>query len=111
LDLAGDVVRRTIPSLSDAVVAHVIARAEGWPGRIRAIVTRLEQAPVVAPSDVDHLLEEEISPMTGRSDIHRLLDRGHFDEAAAVLARYADDGTPTIAIARARLLTNRGDAA
>jgi DNA-binding NtrC family response regulator/tetratricopeptide (TPR) repeat protein len=109
--LAGEVVRRTIPSLSDAVIAHVVARAEGWPGRIRGIVTRLERAPVVAPSDVDRLLEEESSPMTGRADIHRLLDRGHFDEAGAVLARYADDATPTIAVARARLLTNRGDAA
>jgi transcriptional regulator with GAF, ATPase, and Fis domain/tetratricopeptide (TPR) repeat protein len=109
--LAGEVVRRTIPSLSDAVVAHVVARAEGWPGRIRTIVTRLEKAPVVAPSDVDRLLEEESSPMTGRADIHRLLDRGHFDEAGAVLARYGDDPSPTIAVARARLLTNRGDAA
>ncbi len=109
--LAGELIRRTIPSLSDAVVAHVVARAEGWPGRIRAIVTRLERAPVVAPSDVDRLLEEESAPMTSRGDIHRLLDRGHFDEAAAVLARYADDAAPTIAVARARLLTNRGDAA
>jgi len=109
--LAGEVVRRTIPSLSNAVVAHVVARAEGWPGRIRAIVTRLERAPVVAPSDVDRLLEEESAPMTGRADIHRLLDRGHVEEAAAVLARYADDAAPTIAVARARLLTSRGDAA
>jgi serine/threonine-protein kinase PknK len=108
---AGDLVRRTIPSLSDAVVAHVVARAEGWPGRIRAIVTRLERVPVVAPADVDRLLDEESSPMTGRGDIHRLLDRGHFDEAAEVLARFADDGSSPIAIARARLYTNRGDAA
>src|SRR5689334_12120767 len=55
-EVAGDLVRRTIPSLSDAVVAHVVARAEGWPGRIRVIVTRLEGAPVVAPADVDRLL-------------------------------------------------------
>ena len=109
--LAGEIVQRTIPSLSDAVVAHVVARAEGWPGRIRAIVARLERAPVVAPSDVDRLLEEESAPMTGRADIHRLLDRGHIEEAAAVLARYADDAAPTIAVARARLFTNRGDAA
>jgi serine/threonine-protein kinase PknK len=109
-EIAGDLVRRTIPSLSDAVVAHVVARADGWPGRIRAIVARLAHAPVVAPADVDRLLEEESSPMTGRADIHRLLDRGHFDEAAEVLARYEDDASPTIAVARARLYTNRGDA-
>ncbi|MFT3768076.1 MAG: sigma 54-interacting transcriptional regulator [Minicystis sp.] len=109
-DLAGELVRRTIPSLSDAVVAHVAARAEGWPGRVRAIVTRLARAPVVAPADVDRLLEEEATPETGRGDLARLLDKGHFDEVAEVLARYEDDPSPEIAVARARLFGNRGDA-
>ena len=107
---AGELVRRTIPSLGDAVVAHVVALAEGWPGRIKAIVTRLAHAPVVAPEDVDRLLEEESAPVTGRGDLARILDRGHFDEAAEVLARYEGDPAPDIAVARARLYTNRGDA-
>ena len=63
--IAGELVRRTIPSLPDAVVAHVVARAEGWPGRVRAIVARLARAPVVAPEDVDRLLEEDAAPVTG----------------------------------------------
>jgi transcriptional regulator with GAF, ATPase, and Fis domain len=111
--LAGELVRRTIPSLSDAVVAHVVARAEGWPGRIRAIVVRLERSPVVAPADVDRLLEvEPVSALGVASEpeeIHRLLDCGHFEEAAALLERHADNPSPVIAIARARLATNRGD--
>ena len=107
---AGELVRRTIPSLPDAVVAHVVARAEGWPGRVRAIVTRLAGAPVVAPEDVDRILEEEISPVTGRGDIERLLDRGHYEEAAELLGRFEGDASPEIAVARARLLTNRADA-
>ena len=109
---AGALVRRAIPSLSDAVVSHVIARAEGWPGRIRAILRRLERAPVVAPADVDRLLEDEPLPSTERgapAEIHRLLDRGHFEEAADALERFEDDRSPSIAIARARLLTNRGE--
>ena len=55
-----------IPSLSDAVVAHVVARAEGLPGRVRAIVTRLSRAPAVAPADVDRLLAAAAPPETGR---------------------------------------------
>jgi serine/threonine-protein kinase PknK len=106
---AGDLVRRTIPSLSDAVVAHVVARAEGWPGRVRTIVTRLERAPVVAPADVDRLLDDG-APRPTRSDVHRLLDRGNLDEAAEVLARFAADGSAELAIARARLYTSREDA-
>ena len=114
-EVAGELVRRSIPSLSPAVVAHVVARGDRWPGRIRAIVERLEQAPVVAPADVDRLLEDEPIPATERrgdaAEIHRLLDRGHFDEAADLLARHPSDRSPSMAIARARLATNQGDPA
>jgi DNA-binding NtrC family response regulator/tetratricopeptide (TPR) repeat protein len=106
---AGELVRRTIPSLPDAVVAHVVARAEGWPGRARHIVTQLSDAPVVSPADVDRLLAEGASPAKSRADLEELLDKGHFDEAAELLARFENDRSPEIAIARARLLTNRGD--
>jgi DNA-binding NtrC family response regulator/tetratricopeptide (TPR) repeat protein len=106
---AGELVRRTIPSLPDAVVAHVVARAEGWPGRVRAIVARLADAPVVSPADVDRLLGEGASPAKGRADLERLLDKGHYEEAAELLARFEGDASAPIAIARARLYTNRGD--
>jgi serine/threonine-protein kinase PknK len=111
VETAGELVRRAIPSLSDAVVRHVVERAGRWPGRVRAIVEKLALAPVVAPEDVDRLLAEDSAPATERGDVHRLLDRGHYDEAADLLARYDRDGSPTIAIARARLHTNKGDAA
>jgi DNA-binding NtrC family response regulator/tetratricopeptide (TPR) repeat protein len=107
-DQAGELVRRTIPSLPDAVVLHVVSRAEGWPGRVRAVVTRLADAPVVAPEDVDRLMADEAAPSTERGDLERLLDKGHFDEAAELLARFEHDASPEIAVARARLLTNRG---
>ncbi len=106
---AGELVRRTIPSLPDAVVAHVVARAAGWPGLARAIVAKLFRAPVVAPADVDRLMEDDGAPSTNRGDLERLLDRGHYEEAAELLARFEDDPSPEIAVARARLYTNRGD--
>ena len=106
---AGELVRRTIPSLPDAVVAHVVARAAGWPGRARAIVAKLAGAPVGAPADVDRLMEDDGAPVTGRGDLERLLDRGHFDEAAELLTHFEHDNSPEIAVARARLLTNQGD--
>ena len=127
--LAGELVRQRIPSLSDAALGHVLARAERWPGRLRDVVARLARAPVVSPADVERLLDgppppgaagepaapgqggagDDAAPRPAPDDIHRLLDRGHFDEAADALERWGDDAWPPIAIARARLLTNRGD--
>ncbi|MCK6586263.1 MAG: protein kinase, partial [Polyangiaceae bacterium] len=108
---AADLLRRTIPSLSDAVIAHVEAKSGRWPGRLRDIVATIAGAPVVEPADVDRLLEEASSPSPPLDELHRLLDRGHFDEAAEVLRRFEGDRSPAIAIARARLFTNRGEAA
>ncbi|MCC6555004.1 MAG: sigma 54-interacting transcriptional regulator, partial [Polyangiaceae bacterium] len=129
--LATDLVRRTIPSLSGAALACVLERAEGWPGRLRDIVARLAGAPVASAADVVRLLApaapsappgpggdpgaaarpggERAARRKAPEEIHALLDRGHFDEAGDALARWAGDASPTIAIARSRLLTNRGD--
>ncbi|AUX28490.1 protein kinase [Sorangium cellulosum] len=124
--VARELVQRTIPSLSDAVAAHVVARAGRWPGRIREIVARIARAPVASTEDVDRLLEAP--PASGAAasgsggagaeaaalppaEIHRLLDRGHFDAAAEALGRLQGDGSPVVVIARARLAVNRGDAA
>jgi len=107
---AGELIRRAAPSLTDAVVAHLVARSGGWPGSLRSMLARLHGLPVVSPSDVDRALGEDVGPTIGREDVLRLLDRGHFDEAAEALAAFEDDRTPLMAIARARLATSRGDA-
>ncbi len=109
---AEGLVRRAIPSLSDAVLSHVIDRAGGWPGKLRAIVGRLERTPVVSPADVDQLLTEAGMthvPLGAVAEIRELLDRGRFDEAAERLLPLADDVSPEVVIARARLATNRGE--
>jgi transcriptional regulator with GAF, ATPase, and Fis domain len=110
---AGELIRRTIPSLSDAVIAHVAALCFGWPGQLRALVARLSGAPVVVPADVDELLTAGGSlshrHADPRAEIHGLLDRGHVEEAAARLTVYADEQSPSVTIARARVAVSRGD--
>ncbi len=110
-ELAGEVIRRTAPALTDAVIAHLVERSGGWPGALRALLGRLSGLPVVSPADVDAALARAPGPQRSRDDVLRLLDRGHFDEAAEALAAFADDRSPVMAIARARLATSRGDAA
>ncbi|WP_437814188.1 sigma 54-interacting transcriptional regulator [Sorangium sp. So ce1078] len=124
--VARELVQRTIPSLSDAVAAHVVSRAGRWPGRIREIVARIARAPVASTEDVDGLLDAPPASAAAASgpggagadgaalppaEIHRLLDRGHFDAAAEALGRYQGDCSPVVVIARARLAMNRGDTA
>ncbi|WP_437968254.1 sigma 54-interacting transcriptional regulator [Sorangium sp. So ce260] len=124
--VARELVQRTIPSLSDAVAAHVVSRAGRWPGRIREIVARIARAPVASTEDVDGLLDAPPASAAAASgpggagadgaalppaEIHRLLDRGHFDAAAEALGRYEGDCSPVVVIARARLAMNRGDTA
>ncbi len=107
-DLAGDLIRRTAPSLSEAVAAHMVARSGGWPGALRSMLAKLHGVPVVTPQDVDAALAEP-KLHGGREEVLRLLDRGHFDDAADALAAFANDRSPIMAIARARLATVRGD--
>ncbi|MBI4704217.1 MAG: sigma 54-interacting transcriptional regulator [Deltaproteobacteria bacterium] len=111
--LAAALVRRMIPSLGSALVEHIIRRTGCLPGPMRALVSRLEGTAVVAVEDVDRRLAEvplRTACRVGPIEIHRLLDRGRFDDAAEALAAYGDDAAPTIAIARAKLATGRGQA-
>ncbi|MRG95193.1 sigma 54-interacting transcriptional regulator [Polyangium spumosum] len=107
---ARDLVRSAIPSLGDVVADHVARRAGHLPGKIRAIVEAIARAPVASAADVDRLLAEEDERGSDRERVVELLDKGHVDEAAEVLARLEDDPSPAVAIARARLFTSRGDA-
>jgi serine/threonine-protein kinase PknK len=108
--LARDLVRRAIPSLGDVVADHVAARAAYLPGKIRQIVETIARSPVANAADVDRILAEHRDWRTARERVVDLLDRGHFEEAAEVLELLAEDPSPLVAIARARLFTNRGEA-
>jgi serine/threonine-protein kinase PknK len=113
---ARDLVRRAIPSLSDAVLGEVIARAEGRPGRLRSMVRRLEGHTVVSSADLGRILEDRgdvtvnsIRPEPILLHCSRLLDQGRFDEAMPIVEQLAADRGLSASIARARLALGRGD--
>ncbi len=114
--LASDLVLRAIPSLGPAVVSHVATLAEHRPGRLRAIVDVIAEAPVVVPADVDRLVSPAVlsgGPESVTMNLRALrsaLDRGHFEEAADLLAPLENERSLALAVARARLYTNRGEA-
>jgi serine/threonine-protein kinase PknK len=109
-NVARDLVRHAIPSMGDVVADHVAARAAYLPGKIRQIVETIARSPVASVTDVERILAEHRDRRTARERVVDLLDRGHFEEAAEVLEHLDDDSTPLVAIARARLFTNRGEA-
>ncbi|HHH29747.1 MAG TPA: tetratricopeptide repeat protein, partial [Polyangiaceae bacterium] len=110
-EAAEELVNRMIPSLDDKLVRYIVARAGGLPGLMRAIVERLEGAPVVSVEDVERHLGEVPVPSGVRiepTEIQRLLERGLFDQAADYLHAYEDDESVTIGLLRAKLATGRG---
>ena len=113
---AGSLVRRAIPSLADAIVADVVARAEGRPGRLRAIVRHLDGGAVVTTADVERILggaagKGSIVPSSG-DDVavaSQLLDQGRVNEASAVVDRLGSVRGSIAGVVRARLFLGRGD--
>ncbi|MBW2537960.1 MAG: serine/threonine protein kinase, partial [Deltaproteobacteria bacterium] len=109
---AAALVRRMIPSLSDRLIGHIVTRTGGLPGVLRAAVTRLEGAAVVSVDDVEARLDgvsELAVPSTDPKELHRLLDRGRFEQAAQQLERSSPDGSLPIELARAKLEIGQSD--
>ncbi|NUP06375.1 MAG: sigma 54-interacting transcriptional regulator [Polyangiaceae bacterium] len=117
VEAANDLVLRNLPSLNETVVAHVVERAQRWPGPLRSLVEQLQGAPVVGVADVDRLAATtEVAPHTRRAGQHEaveairaVLERGHFEEAAELLEAQRDERSIEIAILRARLASNQGE--
>jgi len=114
---ATELLRRSIPSLSDAVIAEMMARSKGRPGKLRAMVRRMEGQTIVSPSDLSRILEPKesvtvnsILPESALVRCNRLLDQGRYDEAGLVVANLEGDTNLPASIARARLALGRGDA-
>ncbi len=113
--LAASLLRRAMPSLNEAAVSYLLARADGLPGRLRSFVRRLGAAAAVSPADVERALDAPPPPdATEGADplaaAERLLDQGRSREAAPFVERLAPPEAPAVAVTRARWLLARGDA-
>jgi transcriptional regulator with GAF, ATPase, and Fis domain len=95
VDVASELLHRAVPSLPDALRAHLLERTGRWPGPLRAAVRRLAGRAVVARQDIDAALDgseaSSVSPVPADraehlGQVERALDRGRLDEAAALLS-------------------------
>ncbi|MEO7091706.1 MAG: protein kinase, partial [Polyangiales bacterium] len=117
-------VRRALPSLPEAVLARIVSRAEGRPGKIRAIVDAIADRAIVRAESVDvivaHIETESKSaspasrtssrpepPEGGVERVRELLDAGRVADAEAILASSPDDART--AIFRGWIALTKGD--
>jgi serine/threonine-protein kinase PknK len=111
-----------IPSLPQPALARVLELAEGRPGRLRAVVERLDGAPVVGGDDVDRLVPPDLFSISrgarerarprGRAElaeVREALLRGHFEDAADQLATLEGEHGFELGVMRAKLFTNQGE--
>jgi len=119
---AEELVHRSVPSLPDALRAHLVERIGGRPGVLRAAVRQLAGRPLVSREDIDAALGPQVPPAAPSAgtlqrldQAERALDTGRFDEAAQALQGM---GKPRghgdrlrVGLARARIAIGRGDPA
>jgi len=121
-EASAELVRRSVPSLPDALRAYLVERIGGRPGPLRAAVRRLAGRPIVSREDVDAALGTRVpSPaasagtIQGLDGAERALDTGRFDHAAQALQAMGEPLGPAerlrIGLARARVAIGRGDPA
>jgi serine/threonine-protein kinase PknK len=86
-DTVAELVRGAVPSVADELLERVIEVAEGRPGPLRLIVTRMAQAAVASTDDLDRLLDESVErlPTLPWERAMALLDRGRFRDAQRLL--------------------------
>jgi serine/threonine-protein kinase PknK len=120
---AAELVRRSVPSLPDALRARLVERTGRRPGPLRSAVRRLAGRPIVCDDDVERALDADhpsstpsaASRLQGFDEAERALDRGRFDDAAAALTALGGPLTRAEAVrmglAGARMAIGRGDAA
>ncbi len=121
---AAELVKRAVPSLPDRLAKHLLERTGRRPGALRSFVKRLGGRPVTSTEEIDEVLDVSSSksiPPTSRSrddalgELSRALDTGRFDLAWTALETLGpprgDAEAVDFAIARAKVLLARGDAA
>ena len=117
--IGGELLRRSMPSLSDELREVVLKRVSSRPGPLRTAVRRLVGKPIVSAEDVDAALAEAQSDAGDRpraeaiAGVERDLDRGRFDDASRTLGALGeprdDAERMAFALGRARLAIGKGD--
>ncbi len=107
---ANDLLRRSVPSLPEALRAHLVERTGGRPGMLRAAVRKLAGRAIVSEEDIDNALGRGEAPASvdrGRAleTAERALSMGRLEEAArsldAIAAPRDDAQRVRIGLARA----------
>jgi transcriptional regulator with GAF, ATPase, and Fis domain len=111
---AFELVRRALPSLPEAVIARIVARGEGRPGRLRAIVDAIGERAIVRAESVDVIVAHVDSEGEARNEkpaseqrIRDLLDAGRVAEAESALAQI--EPGPHTDLLRATIALTKGD--
>lgn len=112
---ATEVLRRAIPSLTPATAQKLYAAAQGLPGELKRLVTRLARNAVVSDSDVERLvsgIDDDLDKSDQTEPLPRALDllaRGRWTAAQRALSEVTDGDALVLAVARARLAVGLGD--
>ena len=117
-----ELLARSMPSLSDGLRAHLVAKSEGRPGPLRSFIKRLGDRAFVSAEEIDSILAERpgsIAPPSSMNreeslrGVERSLDTGRFDDASTQLDQLGEpkgpEETVRVAIARGRVAIGRGD--
>lgn len=112
-----ELLKRAIPSLTEATAKKIVAAAGGRPGKLRRFVGLLAHDAVVSDEDVEQLLfgceqgrQSVPPPADALERALLLLRRGRYDEARKALDEVRAGDELIIAVAKARLWVGLGDA-
>jgi transcriptional regulator with GAF, ATPase, and Fis domain/predicted Ser/Thr protein kinase len=111
---AAELLRRSVPALTERLVERVIAVCGGRPGALRRFVRSVAERAIASEQDLEELVRgfDAPGPALPEDSLARataLLDRGRYKEARAALDGAQGDGL-LLAIAWARLDLGLGDA-
>ena len=113
--VAVDLVRRAVPSLSPNSLLRVFSAAHGRPGELRRLVRAIAGHAVASAEDLERALGTVHVPAAVPQDpllrAQYFLERGRFIDVKVALDALTDDSRVPVLIARARLLLGMSDVA
>jgi transcriptional regulator with GAF, ATPase, and Fis domain len=114
--VATDLLKRAIPSLTEAAISKLYRAADGRPGELRRFVALLAHKAVASEEDIESLVfgerdtRDSVPPGDPLPRALALLARGRYSAAREALDEVALGDPLIIAVARARLSVGLGDA-